>query len=119
MKAMEEDERKGLVEEYLNTLLPAGWDHMDLYERKNWLREKDGPTAVKGEKARSEVSNVEIWAECFGREPSDLKPTDSYSIAALMTQIDGWKRTEKIRELPNYGRQRLYLKTNKEETQKK
>ncbi len=110
MKAMEEDERKGLVEEYLNTLLPTGWEKMDLYERKNWLREKDGPTATKGEKVRNEVSNVEIWAECFGREPSDLKPTDSYSIAALMTQIDGWKRTEKIRELPNYGRQRLYLR---------
>lgn len=112
MQAMEEDERKGLVEEYLNTPLPANWDRMDLYERRNWLSERDGPTAVKGEIERADVSNVEIWAECFGRNISDLKPSDSYTIAALMTQIPGWERTTKSRKLPIYGKQRLYLRND-------
>ena len=112
MQAMEEDERKGLVEEYLNTPLPANWDRMDLYERRNWLSERDGPTAVKGEIERADVSNVEIWAECFGRNISDLKPSDSYTIAALMTQIPGWERTTRSRKLPIYGKQRLYLRND-------
>ena len=110
--AMEEDERKGLVEEYLNTLLPENWDSMDLYQRRNFLSEKDAPTSVKGTVERTCVSNLEIWCECFGRPVADLKPSDSYTIAALMTQVDGWVRTEKIKKLVNYGRQRLYVRTD-------
>jgi len=83
---------------------------MDLYERRNWLSEKDGPTAVKGEKVRNEVSNVEIWSECFGNPTSSLRPQDSYSIAALMTQIPGWTRTTRSIKLPIYGKQRLYVR---------
>ena len=114
MQAMEEDERKGLVEEYLNTLLPANWDSMDLYERRNWLSEKDGPTAVAGVKERKEVSNLEIWAECFGNPTSSMRPADSYAIAALMSQIEGWKRTGKRTKLPIYGSQRMYVKVGEE-----
>lgn len=34
---MEADERVGMIEEYLNTPLPDGWDDMDLYARRNYL----------------------------------------------------------------------------------
>ena len=117
MSAMEEDERKGLVEEYLNTLLPSDWEKKDLYERRNWLSEKGGPTVPDGINKRTEVSNVEIWAECFGRNISDLKPSDSYTIAALMTQIPGWERTTRSRKLPIYGKQRLYVRNDGTEEQ--
>lgn len=108
--AMEVDERQGMVEEYLETLLPENWDAMDIYARRNFLLEKDAPTSVKGTVRRETVSNAEIWCECFGRHHSDLKPSDSYAIAALMTQIDGWQRTDKVRKRPNYGKQRLYVR---------
>lgn len=103
--AMETDERQGIVEEYLNTLLPENWDDMDLYERRNFLT---GDITSKGTVQRKIVSNAEIWSECFCRNLSDLKPSDSYAIAALMTKVDGWERTEKIRKLAIYGRQRIY-----------
>ena len=74
--AMESDERQGMVEEYLNTLLPDNWSHMDLYERRNFLTDN---TAAKGTVQRKSVSNAEIWSECFCRNLSDLKPSDSYS----------------------------------------
>ena len=35
--AMEVDERVGMVEEYLNTMLPDDWDSMDLFQRRNYL----------------------------------------------------------------------------------
>ncbi len=61
---MEVDERVGMVEEYLNTLLPEGWDDMDVYARRSFpLRS----TAVKGATERTTVSNAEIWCECFAR----------------------------------------------------
>ena len=108
--AMEIDERIGMVEEYLNTLLPETWDAMDLYARREYLSDTSSPLVTRGSVLRTTVSNAEIWCECFGRSFQDLKPTDSYAIAALMTQIPGWERTfERVRQ-PLYGRQRLYRK---------
>lgn len=109
MAAMETDERQGMVEEYLSTLLPADWETMDLSSRREFLSTKDCPTTAKGTVARTQVSNAEIWCECFGNPLSTLKPADSYSIAALMLKVPGWERTKTIRKLPIYGRQRLYM----------
>jgi len=110
--AMESDERQGLVEQYLLKLLPANWDSMDLFQRRNFL-DGDDITSDSGTVERNEVSNAEIWCECFGRNIADLKPSDSYAIAALMTQVDGWKRTNRRVTQPLYGRQRLYEKAKK------
>ncbi len=107
--AMEVDERVGMVEEYLNTMLPDDWDSMDLFQRRNFLQGTEfGIPVHKGSELRTEVSNAEIWCECFGKSLQELKPTDSYSIAALMSQIPGWERTTTIKSQPIYGRQRLY-----------
>lgn len=107
--AMEVDERVGMVEEYLNTMLPDDWDSMDLFQRRNYLHGSEfGSPVHKGCELRTEVSNAEIWCECFGKSLQELKPTDSYSIAALMSQIGGWERTTTIKRQPIYGRQRLY-----------
>lgn len=103
--AMEVDERVGMVEEYLNTMLPDDWDSMDLFQRRNYLQGTEFGTPVhKGSELRTEVSNAEIWCECFGKSLQELKPTDSYSIAALMSQIPGWERTTTIKRQPIYGR---------------
>lgn len=107
--AMESDERVGMVEEYLNTSLPTDWDEMDLFARRNFLNGSEfGGGEHIGSVIRTDVSNTEIWCECFGKSLQELKPSDSYSIAAMMSQIPGWERTTIIRRLPIYGRQRLY-----------
>ena len=106
--AMEVDERQGMVEEYLETLLPENWDSMDTYARRSYIADKDAPTSPLGTVRRETVSNAEIWAECFGRNLAELKPADSYAIAALMTRVSGWERTKAKRRLPIYGEQRLY-----------
>jgi len=107
--AMEVDERVGMVEEYLNMKLPENWDDMDLYARREYLSNPDSPVISKGTVVRTSVSNAEIWCECFGKNLSELKTTDSYAIAALMTQIPGWERSKTSLRLPLYGKQRLYL----------
>lgn len=111
-EAMETDERVGMIEEYLNTRLPANWAEMDLYDRKNYLNGTEfGMPENRGSIERTEVSNAEIWCECFGRNLQELKPSDSYGIATMMAQIPGWERTTVIKRQPLYGRQRLYRKT--------
>ena len=108
-EALEQDERVGIVEQYLNRLLPTNWHEMDLYKRRSFLNGDDF-ICEKGTIQRTEVSNAEIWCECFGKSQSDLKSSDSYQLAAIMKQIGGWERTSTIRNLPIYGRQRIYKK---------
>ena len=107
--AMETDERTGMLEEYLNTKLPEDWASMDLFARRNYLSGTEfGTPAHTGTVTRTEVSNAEIWCECFGKSLQELKPTDSYALAAMMTQIPGWVRSTTVRRQPIYGRQRVY-----------
>ena len=106
--AMERDDREGLVQEYLDMLLPGNWDSMDVYKRRDYVRDADDPMRPDGIIRRMEVSNMEIWCECFGKAKEDMKPSDSYSIAAIMERMDGWSRTGKAKVLPIYGKQRIY-----------
>jgi predicted P-loop ATPase len=108
--AMEVDERQGMVEEYLETLLPENWGGMDVYARRSFLADKNAPASPVGVVRRETVSNAEIWVECFGRGLPELKPADSYALAALMTRVSGWQRTKVKKRLPIYGEQRLYAR---------
>ncbi len=109
---MEADDRVGLVEEYLNTPLPENWNSMDLYEWRDYLSDRNDPPRTKSVLERQTVSNVEIWSGNFGRNPADMKSSDSYVIAALMTQLDGWERAKKFLIMPIYGRQRAYVRVS-------
>ena len=106
--AMERDDREGLVQEYLDMLLPDHWDSMDVYKRRDYVRDADDPMRPDGSIRRMEVSNMEIWCECFGKAKEDMKPSDSYAISAIMERIAGWSKTGKAKILPIYGRQRIY-----------
>lgn len=106
--AMEQDDREGLVNAYLNLLLPENWSEMDIYARQEYIHDPASPTQPKGSIARNSVSNLEIWCECFGKRKEDIKPSDSYAIAAIMLRISDWLKTDERETQPIYGRQRLY-----------
>ena len=109
MEAMETDDRIGMVEAYLDTMLPEDWSEMNLYQRRTYLQGNEfGQSEHKGTVRRMEVSNAEIWQECFCKNVQELKSTDSYAIAAIMKQIPTWHKSETIRSLKYYGRQRVY-----------
>lgn len=108
-KAMEKDEREGVVRLFLEKLLPDNWASMDLYQRREFLR-GDDPTQREGTVRRTSVSNMEIWCECFGRNREDLKPSESYALSSLMSRIEGWSRPKTLQTQPLYGKQRVYLR---------
>lgn len=110
-EAMEMDEREGTVRDYLDMLLPAKWDSMSLYERRNFINgaEFEGSRAA-GVKKRSRVCNMEIWCECFGKERGNLKRQDANEIAAIMNNIEGWNRPEGKMRFPLYGVVRGYVR---------
>ena len=105
-EAMEHDEREGLVRLYLDTLLPANWDEMDLYQRREFLRGDD--TTPVGTDVRVIVSNMEIWCECFSRKKEELRSMDSYAIAAIMSRLPEWEKQPTPQRIAIYGLQRIY-----------
>ena len=108
--AMEMDDREGLVQAYLDLPLPENWDDMDLYDRRAYVRREDELARPRGSIRRTEVSNMEIWCECFGRAREDMRPPDSYAVSAIMARLDDWVPSEKRVRLPLYGRQRIYTR---------
>ena len=91
-EALENDDREGLVRRYLDKLLPEDWLDLDLAERRAFLNGNEfGPVRI-GTVRRDKVCNIEIWAECFGKDPSAIQKQDSYSIAAIIKKIEGWER---------------------------
>lgn len=110
-EAMEQDDREGIVRNYLDMLLPDDWDSMDYYRRREYIRDIDDPTRSEGTMKRQTVSNIEIWCECFGKSKEEMRPSDSYAISAIMVRIEGWEKSGARQMLPIYGRQRVYTRT--------
>lgn len=104
--SMETDERQGIVEMYLEKLLPRGWSEMDLDKRLLYLHGEEGT----GTEQRLTVTNAEIWTECFGQKQAAMQTKDSYAIAAIMAKIPGWEKTNDRQRTKLYGRQRMYKK---------
>lgn len=107
--AVEADERAGLVEEYLNTPVPADFKDWGLNERTEFYEFED-QTSNTDLVPRDEVSNMEIWVECFGEDPSDFKPADAYRISAIMAKMPGWEKASAQKRSRAYGKQRVYVR---------
>ncbi|MBP3672794.1 MAG: hypothetical protein J6J18_03085, partial [Oscillospiraceae bacterium] len=113
--ALEADVREGMIAEYLETLLPEDWDRLDLPTRRGFLR---GDQFTGGDKPgtvrRTTVSAVEIWAECFGRDPTTIKRSDTYDIFGMLMKIGGWEKYSgnKNASLKRsfYGTQRCFVR---------
>lgn len=113
--AMENDDREGLVAEYLEALLPENWDAMDIYRRLEYIRSTDDPTRATGTVRRLQVCVMEIWCECFGKSRESIKKADSYEIEGILNQIGGWAKYEGNKTgkkaVPMYGVQRVFVRS--------
>lgn len=106
----EENPRAGLVAEYLDRLLPDGWDAMDTYSRRCWL-ESDAIGTVE----RTVVCTSEIWAEALGGNPDKLDRIAIKEIGDIMAKWPEWNRSgNKMKTIKPYGRQRYYERKAKE-----
>ena len=115
IESMESDDREGIVHEYLEKLLPNDWSTMSISDRRMFLAGDEFMSQSKvGTVKRDRVCNLEIWAECFGKDPTTIRKQDSYELTAIMTKMDGWKKydgnkTGKLR-CPPYGTQLVYVR---------
>lgn len=115
--AMETDAREGIVQEYLDHLLPVGWDKFDIYQRRNFLNGSEfGGDVHEGTEQRTRVCVMEIWCECFGKSRESLKKTDAYEIEGILYKLGNWAKYDgsasgKLR-IPGYGVQKGYVRVS-------
>lgn len=100
---MERDERLGLIEDYLDRLLPNGWADWDEHKRYAWLQDPQD-----GKIERTRVCVLDIWVDVFGKAAEDIKRIDSFDIMNMLRQIKGWQEQTKPERIKPYGLARVF-----------
>ena len=101
---VEDDPRRGLVEDFLEVLLPADWSNMDIGRRQGWFAEDESIKTV-GVQKRNFICAVEVWAECFGKDPHQFPRQERGEVCAILRQVPGWEEEPKRQRCGPYGLQ--------------
>lgn len=102
---MERDERAGLIERFLDKLLPEDWDQLDTWERQAFAADSGETGTVE----RTQVTVAEIWCECLGKNREDMSRYNTREINDLLKSL-GWVYTGSVKSVPLYGKQRIFTK---------
>lgn len=105
-----EDDRTGMIQKYLDTLLPADWEDRDIYERREFLNTED-PLTAKGIIERQVVCVAEIWCECLGGQQKEMGSYNTKELHAIIKRMEGWSGDQKTIRHKIYGFQRGYQRT--------
>ena len=104
-KHSEADERKGIIEEYLNTKFPDDWDKMDLYDRRRWLED---PLSKNGTVQKDFVCIAEVWCECLGKDKTEMSRYNTREINEILRSLPEWEAIASTKNFPLYGKQKYY-----------
>lgn len=108
--ATEEDSMTGLIQAYLDTLVPANWADMSPDERISWLRDEE-QGIVSGTHPIDVVCSLEIWEIALQRERGKHSRVDILQITNALKQLPGWfGPMPKPTRLPFYGPQRVFAR---------
>jgi predicted P-loop ATPase len=109
-EAMEFDERQGIIESYLEMLIPDDWDSFDIYKRREYINEYYNEESIipKGNVQREAVSVIEIWCEAFGKNKADLERFKSFEITKMLKRIPCWVQDPKQKWNKLYGNTRIF-----------
>lgn len=101
--------KQGMIENFLETLLPEDWDSRSLDERLLFFSGGFGE-AEQGTQRRTRVCALEIWQELFHGDPKSFSPLQSREINNMLRRIKGWESCSGRNCGPLYGRQRCFIR---------
>ena len=99
----------GLIENFLEVLLPEGWDDWDLEKRLMFWSGGFGEER-NGTVPRTKVCALEVWQELFKGDPKSYSQTQAREIIGLLRMIPGWQLSTSVNCGAIYGRQRGFVK---------
>ena len=103
----------GLIEEYLEMLLPEEWESLDIFDRRDYIRNY-GDDDHCGSVQRERVCALEIWCEVMEGDRKNLQNAKAREITDILQAMRGWtpytKGTGKARFGRLYGPQRAFVR---------
>lgn len=109
---LESDDRQGIVDEYLNTLLPESWYDLPVEARFDYFQRQEDDMRANGTMQRDRVCAAEIRHECFGDRLGMSDYNQSRAIGQIMAKLEGWEPASNIR-IKGYGRVRGWRRVGK------
>jgi len=106
IKHSEVDDRRGIVDHFLDMKLPVGWDKMHAFERKDWLTDPLSSGTVE----RDFVCVAELWCECLLKEKDSMTRYNTRDLNDIMKSLDNWEYVTSTRNFPLYGKQKYYTR---------
>lgn len=101
----ETDERRGIIEEYLNKRLPSNWEDMDLLDRRSFLND---PLSKQGTVFRDYVCVAEIWCECLCKDKNEMDRYKTRELNDILRSLEDWDQQNSTRNFKIYGKQKFY-----------
>lgn len=106
-KHSENDERVGIIEDYLNTKLPEDWNTMDIFQRRIYLED---PLSQKGTIERDYVCVAEVWCECLCKSKEDMDRYKTRDINDILRSLEEWEQFKSTKNFGLYGKQKYYAR---------
>ena len=103
---MEDDPRIGMIEDYLERLLPEDWAEMDRYQRRQYIQGDEFTAPKTGTVQRDKICAAEVMYELFGQDPGKNTRYEAKEINGILTRIPGWERLSTPRRFGIYGNQK-------------
>lgn len=103
----ENDERRGIVEKYINTLLPINWEDLDIHQRRDFLND---PLSSKGVFEKDYVCVAEIWCECLGKDKENMDRYKTRDLNDILKSLDNWDQSKSTKNFSLYGKQKYYTR---------
>lgn len=104
-KHLAEDDRRGILLDFLDMDLPANWDDLDIYARMEFIN-----NPREGVKKRDCVCVAEIWCELFAKKREDMSRYNTKEINDMLKGLQGWEQTGRTKYFKNYGHQKIYVR---------
>jgi len=100
----EVDERRGIIEQFLNRQLPTDWDKRDISERRIFIEDYEKNGTIE----RDYVCMGEIWCECLGKNKEDMTRYNTREINDILKSLEDWEYIISTKNFKIYGKQKYY-----------
>lgn len=112
------DDRQGIIEDYLNTLLPDNWRDMGIGSRRDYLAGLDVINEeTVGTTERKYVCVAEIWCEVFNGLQKDMTRNNTRYIHDILKKSREWRPLKTTKRFGVYGVQKGYERIGKTSTE--
>ena len=106
------DPRKGLIEEYLEIVLPQSWKSKSINERREYIQ---GEYRTETGEKRTRISAIEVHCELFGEPKGKFSSAKGREFASIFKGLKGWKFIGQQRVSDEYGRQQTFERITDQE----